>query len=252
MSMDFIEESLSRKRDIPFFLFCAGGGRMGTTAAEAAKALGASVVVADPAPHCLARGRADVVLERISEVDPELGGRIQLLPADAAASLLELMRQCPPHLIVPATEGHFAAKLAVAHLGRKEVKVAPCTTLLRRVAAALPTEVVLLVDEKNAVLVTSYMPSGIMCKEDCEQPILCPVLGRKNERPMHELVREKLSREAGRSTVLITTDLGGVGALKAAEVQSMLAQLDPLVKGDSYALATSCRCHSIANIFEIV
>ena len=34
MSMDFIEESLSRKRDIPFFLFCAGGGRMGTKAAD--------------------------------------------------------------------------------------------------------------------------------------------------------------------------------------------------------------------------
>ena len=252
MRMDFTDRGFGEKRSLPLLIFCAGGGRMGTRGAEAAKALGACIVVADPAPNCLARSRADVVLEKTSDVDPKLDGKIQLVPTDAVECLLELMEKSLPQLIVPATEGHFAARLAVAHLARRNVMAVPCTKLLKKVAAAFPPEVVLLADEKNAVLVTSYMPSGIMCQDDCAQPALCSVLGRKRERPMHQLMEERFSEEIGRSAVLITNDLGGVGVLQGDEVQCLLAQMDSMVKGDVFALATSCRCHGIANFLLII
>jgi hypothetical protein len=224
---------------------------MGVKAAEAAKTLGASVVIVDPNSLCLARESADVVLSDTPSIDPHLGGKTQLLPGDAISTLLELMVNDPPDLVVPAGGGHFAARLAMEYARKRGKSLAPDPLLMERLADFLPTEVVQLRDVSNALLITSHMPSGFVCVIGCHRPPRCPVTGRKIHPPMNEILNKALSY-ADRSTLLVTQEMGEVGVLASSDLNAMFETIDDLYNRETYGVATTCSCHGVTNLFSVV
>lgn len=238
---------LSGPRARPAFVFCAGGGAIGTAAAGTARSLGMSVAVMDIDPDCLASRSDDVEVITLSEVDPERIGSIQFVVGDSVGGLLRLCETRVPDLIVPAMSGHFAARVAVEFLARRGARAVPCTSLLDRTARRLPPGKILSRDEANAVLVVSNMPAGGTCEPSCSQPRKCPVTGEIHKAPMHELIGSIISEEADRSTVLAVGTLGEIGVIQGPDLHNMLGRLEPLGDGPTFALATACKCHGIVN-----
>lgn len=238
---------LSGPRARPAFVFCAGGGAIGTAAAGTARSLGMSVAVMDIDPDCLAARSEGVEVTTLSEVDPELTGSIQFVVGDSVGGLLRQCETRAPDLIVPAMSGHFAARVAVESLARRGTRAVPCTSLLDRTARRLPPDKILSRDEANAVLVVSNMPGRGTCEPGCSQPRKCPVTGETRKAPMHELIGSIIAEEANRSTVLAVGTLGEIGVIQGPDLQNMLGRLGSLGNGPTFALATACKCHGIVN-----
>ena len=110
-----------------------------------------------------------------------------------------------------------------------------------------PKEKLLSYDKDDAVLVASMAPAGRMCELECSQPRKCPATGRNRGAQMHDLIRSIVAEEADRSTVLTTGMLGTTGVISGADLLGMFRQLEELGEKDTFALATSCKCHGIVN-----
>lgn len=219
----------------------------GTAAAVTARSLGMSTVVIDPRPDCLIGSSHGVEVTTLPEVDPKRTGEIQLVIGGSVDGLLRLCETRVPDIVVPAMGGHFAARVAVAFGKQKGADLMPCPSLLDRVVQRFPKEKVLSCDAGNAMLVASMMPAGGMCELDCSQPRKCPVTGQNRTVPMHDLIRAAVAEEADRFTVLRTRTLGTTGVIAGADLLGMFKQLKEFGKKDTFAVATSCKCHGIVN-----
>jgi len=225
-----------------------GGGRFGTTAAIEARMRGDRALVVDRDPGCMARG----IAKEASDPDAVLrAGRGEVLfrQGDGAAALLDLMERWVPDLVVPAAPGHLAALLAVERGRRAARPLAPAPELAALVRERLPPRSVALIDEANAVVVTSFMGEG-RCVDGCAQDALCPVTGERHDRPMHELIRTALEGAADRSVVLISSATGTVGGLAGGDLGEMLRTVDRTGDGEAVAIATACRCHGVINLLR--
>ena len=116
----------------------------------------------------------------------------------------------------------------------------------------LPPRSVLISDDRLGVIVTSHMPEGRMCREDCEQPQICPVSGIPILSPMYRSITEALSGSVDRHFVLTTAGTGQFGGIEGSELKLMLASLDDLEEGATCGIATACRCHGIINLFQVL
>lgn len=231
----------------PTFVFCAGGGAVGTAGANTALSQGMSVVVMDTRPDCQACQSDNVDVTTLSAVDPERTDVIQFVVGDSVDGLLQLCRTRVPDLVIPAIGGHFAARVAVEYLSQRDTKIVPCPPLLDRMVRRFPEDELLSRDEANAVLVASMMPAGGTCETDCPQPRMCPVTGRYRRIPMHELIGSIVAEETDRSVVLTVGTLGSVGVIAGSDLLGMFRQLEGLGERDTFAIATSCKCHGIVN-----
>ncbi|MFP4197638.1 MAG: hypothetical protein ACLFS6_08330 [Methanomassiliicoccales archaeon] len=225
----------------------AGGGELGSQAARAVLREGREVTVVDEDEGCEAGALANRVIRSVDDHGP--GGGVQLLIGDAFRSTLALMRRTEVDLLVPAVPGHLAGRLVMLHLLDHGCKLEPTPQLLRSMASVIPSRLIHLEDPENGLLATSYMVSG-RCRPGCEQPPRCPETGEVRERPMHELLREAMTWAVSRHEVLVPETIGGVGCLRGEQVRALLENAARLRKGETFGVATSCRCHGIVNLFR--
>jgi hypothetical protein len=175
---------------------------------------------------------------------------VLFLLGDGVRTLADILDEWTPDLVVPAAPGHLAALAALERGHRRYRELVPAPNLLAPVSERLPPRAVCLTDERNAVLVTSFMGDGL-CVEDCPQPTACPVTGRANAVPMHELLDAALELAVDRHAVLSTAGPGSVGGLRGSDLVAMLAMVDEAGAGDTIGIATSCRCHGVVNLLCI-
>jgi hypothetical protein len=230
---------------------CVGGGSIGTKAARAALEMGCAVLLVDERPDCLAAPLARTTHSSIDAVPLGRRGEAHLLLGDATPTLLDILEQAVPDMVVPAVRGHFAALLAREYVARSGGALIPERELLRESLLSIPGEKVILSDEKEGVLMLSHMPEGRECNPNCSQPGRCPVTGKWHEVPMHSLIARALAGKGERHIVLVTESMGRVGLLRGQQLLSMLSGLDTMSKGDRAAIATTCGCHGIINFLRL-
>ena len=225
----------------------AGGGELGSQAARATLREGRQVTVIDKDEGCEAAARSHRVIRSVDDHEP--GGGIELLIGDAFPSVLALMRRTKVDLLVPAVPGHLAGRLVMLYLMGQGQDLEPAPQLLRSMASVIPSHLIHLEDPESGLLATSYMVSG-RCRPGCEQPSRCPDTGEVRERPMYELLREAMAWTVSRHEVLVPETMGGVGCLRGEQVKALMESAGRLRKGQTFGVATSCRCHGIVNLFR--
>jgi hypothetical protein len=231
---------------------CVGGGRVGSQAAIDARGRGDRALVIDVDRGCLASRKADRKVDSADALLDAKPGEIVFLRGDGIASLLSTMDTWTPDLVVPASSGHMAAKLAVESLEGKGRIVAPAGRQhLLKVEKSLPRYPFVLSDPKNGVIVTSHMAEGSLCLDGCDQPATCPVSGVSFSVPMHRSLQEALERSVDRHFVLSTTGAGVFGAIPGENIKEMLASLESLKNRETCGIATACRCHGFVNLLQL-
>ncbi len=236
-------------------VFIAGGGAFGSRALnDVCKTMrGARVLVADVDESCPARGLVDAVL-REGELSEEglKAFESMLVVGDAAKVLSKALRMgFKPEVVVPAIPKHFAADFLRRELEAQGRRVSPKPLALEEALRSFPRDLVLGASAESAMFTSSYMPPRSKCNVPCSQPSVCPVTGRFKPRPMFELMRVAL-RSADAALVLETKRMGDFsGGFYFDELWGFVKEVGA-VRGDlTLAVATACRCHGVANFFEV-
>ncbi|MDF2956243.1 MAG: hypothetical protein OD815_001859 [Candidatus Alkanophagales archaeon MCA70_species_2] len=236
---------------------CAGGGFFGAKAVHLAKIRGAKVLVLDVDAECEAvrQELCSSIHDSFALRSVPSAGDAVLIVGDAIETMLRILEALTPSVIVPAVQGHFFGKLVKAWLERRNVKVRAASEHLKDVLCGIPRRLVLLCDERDAVVVTSYMPSGEVCKAGCVQPEICPVTKVRKPAPMFRLLEFALDACGFESFVLRSELLdGGVGGVRGeAVVRTLdaLRRLEAELSMRVLAVATACACHGILNLFSL-
>jgi hypothetical protein len=234
-------------------VFVMGGGNFGTKALQYLKAEGAKVLVADLNPDCMAKSEVTVQAAGLDVADSLVDGQTAFLVGDAVELLLALLETKVPDLVVTAIPGNAAAKVVESWLSKRGYKLEPYRTVIPRVLENIPKSLVSFVDEDSAVIVVSYMPSHMRCRENCMPPKdFCASTGRPKLASMDKLLRFSVYNLTDASTILRSRQLtGGLGAIDGKELYSLLKRLETLHKTFTLAIGTACDCHGILNLTKI-
>ncbi len=233
----------------------AGGGKYGSGALKYfLKQPDWKVVICDEDSHCQASTLVKTKVELA-----ELGSHIQirdptLLIADAVEAAVRFLTDgIVPKMILPCVPFHFAAKVLTGYMVSKGLHIQPTFEPLRHAFEKAQLEgVEYKLNQKNALAVASKMPFNLQCAPGCQQPRVCPVTGRRLSKPMYQLVNETLN-EAKVDIVkvlrsrLIAPNIGGFSGEELKQILNLCVESVPC----TIAIATSCDCHAVANVFRI-
>jgi len=234
-------------------VFVMGGGKFGTKALKYLKAKRCKVLVADVNPDCMAKSEITVQAADLNVTDSLVDGQAAFLVGDAVELLLALLETKVPDLVVTAIPGNAAAKVVAGWLSKRGYKLEPYRTAIPRVLDNIPKSLVSFVDEDSAVIVVSYMPSHMRCREDCMPPKdFCASTGRPKLASMDKLLKFSVYNHTDASTIFRSRQLtGGLGAIDGKELYSLLKRLDSLHKTFTLAVGTACDCHGILNLTKV-
>ena len=232
----------------------AGGGHFGVRAAKHAKESHARVAIVDINPKCAAAEYADRTLwaHEKRALDIPKGSAV-LFIQDAVDFILDLLRLTTPDYIVPAVPGHLAGRVVEKCLKSKGFCPSSASSAARRIASALPQGIVLNTNEANGIIVTSYMQRDLVCKVPCSQPgDRCPTTGRVKAGPMHHVLSKALVGNVDLSRVLVSRLVSSeAGCFRGADLASLLADAGHFNPPYTLAVATSCECHGVLNLFSV-
>ncbi len=234
-------------------VFVMGGGNFGTKALKYLKAKAAKVLVADINPYCMAKSEVTIQAAGLDVADSLVDGQAAFLVGDAVELLLSLLETKVPDLVVTAIPGNAAAKVVESWLSKLGYKLEPYRTVIPRVLENIPKSLVSFVDEDSAVIVVSYMPSHMRCRENCMPPKdFCASTGRPKLTSMDKLLKFSVYNLMDTSTIFRSRQLtGGLGAIDGKELYSLLKRLDNLNKPYTLAIGTACDCHGILNLTKV-
>jgi len=234
-------------------VFVMGGGNFGTKALKYLKAEDAKVLVADVNPDCMAKSEVTVQAADLDVADSLVDGQAAFLVGDAVDFLLSLLGTKVPDLVVTAIPGNAAAKVVAGWLSKLGYKLEPYRTVIPRVLENIPKSLVSFVDEDSAVIVVSYMPSHMRCRENCMPPKdFCASTGRPKLTSMDKLLEFSVYNLTDMSEILRSRQLtGGLGAIDGRELFSILKRLENLHKTYTLAIGTACDCHGILNLTKV-
>jgi len=234
-------------------VFVMGGGNFGTRALKYLKAKRCKVLVADVNPDCMAKSEVTVQAAGLDVADSLVDGQAAFLVGDAVELLLNLLETKVPDLVVTAIPGNATAKVVESWLSKLGYKLEPYRTVIPRVLENIPKSLVSFVDEDSAVIVVSYMPSHMRCRENCMPPKdFCASTGRPKLTSMDKLLQFSVYNLMDTSTIFRSRQLtGGLGAIDGKELHSLLKRLDNLHKPYTLAIGTACDCHGILNLTKV-
>lgn len=234
-------------------VFVMGGGNFGTKALKYLKAKRCKVLVADVNPYCMAKSEVTIQAAGLDVADSLVDGQAAFLVGDAVEILLPLLETKVPDLVVTAIPGNAAAKVVESWLSKLGYKLEPYRTVIPRVLENIPKSLVSFVDEDSAVIVVSYMPSHMRCRENCMPPKdFCASTGRPKLTSMDKLLQFSVYNLMDTATIFRSRQLtGGLGAIDGKELYSLLKRLDNLNKPYTLAIGTACDCHGILNLTKV-
>jgi hypothetical protein len=233
----------------------AGGGKYGSGALKYfLKQRDWKVVVCDQDSHSLASALVKTKVEFA-----KLGHPIQirdptLIIADAVEVAVRFLTDgIVPKIIIPCVPFHFAGKVLTSYMTSKGLHVRPSFELLEQAfEEARLVGIEYKLNQENALVVASKMPFNMQCAPGCQQPSACPVTGRKLSKPMYQLMNETLNHakvdivKVLRSR-LIARNIGGFSGEELKQTIDLCVKSKPC----TIAIATSCGCHAVANVFRI-
>jgi len=234
-------------------VFVMGGGKFGTNALKYLKAKGAKVLVADVNPECMAKSEITVQAADLDVTDILADGQAAFLVGDAVDLLLALMDAKVPDMVVTAIPGNAVAKVVAGWLSKRGYRLEPYRTVIPKVLENMPKSLVSFVDEDSAVIVVSYMPSHMRCRENCMPPKdFCASTGRPKLTSMDKLLEFSIYNLTDASAIFRSRQLtGGLGAIDGKELYSLLKRLETLRKTFTLAIGTACDCHGILNLTKV-
>jgi hypothetical protein len=235
-------------------VFVMGGGKFGTNALRILRAKGAKVLVVDVNPGCMARSEVDFQADGLDACGSLADGQAAFLVGDAVDLLAALLETKVPELVVTAIPGNAVAKVVESWLSRRGIKLEPYRKAVPQVLENIPKSLVLFVDEDSGVIVVSYMPSGMRCRENCMPPKdVCALTGRPKLASMDKLLEFSVYDLTDVSGILWSRQLtGGLGAISGKELRSLLKQLEGLHEPCTLAIGTACDCHGILKLAKII
>lgn len=233
-------------------IFVAGGGFYGATAVSKLKNRD-TVVVVDVDRECHAKAYVECIAENLDEV---LSGRCRsaLVVEDAVKVFLDLVNKgFVPDVVVPAIPRHLAGEVTYRFLKLRGCNIKYYTSSLDEVIEIFKNfGAEVKVDTANGVIIASYMPFNLRCRQGCSEPQVCPITGKVKTVPLHNLIKLALSRAADKVIVLESKFVvEGIGGFSGYELADVLKDLASLCKGSLVAIATACACHGIANLFVL-
>ena len=230
-------------------LVCLGGGYFGTKAAKLGKECKARTLIIDTNPDCSAREIADAVVTKQETIK---AGHVSLIVGDAMEILFAILEGEVPQWISPAAPGHSLGKLVKSWLMVNGLKVASGGDLLTEVLTGLPGRLVLNVDKRSGILISSYMANGLRCKTDCSQLGICPVTKCNIPAPMYKLLEFSAFESVDYYKIFVSYQFGGgAGGVPGSEVKMTLKYLTSLTPPYSLAIGISCGCHGIVSLFKV-
>jgi len=234
-------------------VFVMGGGKFGTRALKYLKAKGSKVLVADVNADCMAKAEVTVQATGLDITDSLVDGQTAFLVGDAVELLLLLLETKVPDLVVTAIPGNAVAKVVESWLAKRGYRLEPYRTVVPRILENIPKSLVSFVDEDSAVIVVSYMPSHMRCRENCMPPKdFCASTGRPKLTSMDKLLEFSVYNLTDASTIFRSRQLtGGLGAIDGKKLHSLLKQLGSLHKTFTLAVGTACDCHGILNLKKV-
>ena len=234
-------------------VFVMGGGKFGTNALRHLKAMGAKVLVVDVNPDCMACSEIDVQADGLDICDFLVDGQAAFLVADAVQLLADMLESRVPDLVVTAMPGNAVAKVVEVYLAKRGFKLEPHRKAVPEVLENIPESLVSVVDEDSGVIVVSYMPSHMCCRENCVPPKdVCALTGRPKLASMNRLLEFAVYNHTEVSAILISRQLtGGLGAIAGKDLNSLLKRLNGLEIPYTLAVGTACDCHGILKLTKV-
>jgi hypothetical protein len=235
--------------------FIAGGGKYGSGALKYfMKNQSWNVVVCDEDEHCQASALVEDAIKLDQTGSAPRIRKPTLLVGSAVDGLVQFLSYgVIPEIVIPCVPFHFAAKVLTLYLTRKGLSVKPSSEDLKLAfESANLKEIDYRVDEDYALVVVSKMPFNLQCLSGCNEPEICPVTKRRLLRPMYALMADTLAKGKVDFVMvlrswLMAPNIGGFSGDELKQTLDLCIQQEPC----TIALATSCSCHAVANIFEI-
>jgi hypothetical protein len=234
-------------------VFIMGGGKFGTKALRYLKGNGAKVLVVDLNPFCKASSEVDILGKDLDVLDSLGDGQAVFLIDDAVDLLVALLETKVPDMVVTAIPGNAVAKVVETWLAKRDLKLEPYLEVLPKVLENIPESLVSLVDYVCGVIVVSYMPSNIRCRENC-MPLknVCASTGRPKIASMDKLLEFSVHSHMDVSGILCSTQLtGGLGAVDGNDLNSLLKRLSNIKSPCTLAIGIACDCHGILRLIKI-
>ena len=207
-----------------------GGGKYGAKACRYFKEQMARVMLVDNDPECQAR-------EIVTSED---------FFVKDAKDAWELALRIKPDFTVPTHPGHTFGKWLAECLRLK-----PFPESLSKVVERLPKSLVLGCDEANATLISSYMPKGKLCREDCPPSrSMCTLTHEPRPAPLYRLLEYSIFElfDCGRIFATETVAVG-IGAIKTTDILAFMRQIEA-VKPKTLAVGIACECHGALSLFK--
>ena len=235
-------------------VFIMGGGKFGTNALKYMQDRSAKVVVADVNPECLASSEVDFVSDKLDVFGSLESGQSALVVGDAVELLLAVLKRYVLDLVVTAIQGNAVARAVELYVSNKGMKFEPYRDAVSEVLKNIPESLVSFADKESGVIVGSYMPSDLLCRENCVPPRgVCAVTGRPKLATMDRLLVFSVFGLTDMSGVLVSKELtgGGLGAIEGKDINALLRKLDKISGPCTLAVGTACECHGVLNLAKI-
>ena len=232
--------------------FVMGGGKFGTNALKYLKDNGATVLVVDLDSNCKAISEVDIFGKDLNVLNILNPGQSAFLVGDAGELLVSLLDTVIPELIVTAIPGNSIARVIKFWLAKCNIELKPYSVIVQKVLKNIPQSLVLFVDEPLGIIVTSYMPSNMRCKENCMPPMNCCALtGRPKFASMTKILEFSVFENTDIYEILNSQQLtGGLGAINGNDLVNLLKKLNNIRKSTTLAIGVACNCHGILNFYE--
>lgn len=235
--------------------FVAGGGKYGSGALTYfMKEPDWNVIICDEDRECQASKLVRTIVELKALGNPSKIRYPLMMVGDAAEALIRFFADgIVPEIIVPCVPVHFAAKVLTGYLASLGLSVQPDARSLTIGFERVPLEEAeFALSENDALALASKMPFNMRCASGCSQPERCPVTGRPLAKAMYELITATLNN-TGADIVkvlrshLLAPNIGGFSGKELRQTVDLCIGKKPC----TLALATSCSCHAVANVFKI-
>ena len=230
-----------------------GGGKFGTEALRYLKANGAKVLVVDLNPTCKVKNEADIETATVNVRGTLKNGQAAFLVGDAVEHLLEILEVDVPDWVVTAIPSNAIAKVVATWLYKAGYKLEQYQDIIQQVLSNIPESLVSCVNKESAVIVVSYMPPKMQCRENCMPPKdFCASTGRPKLASMDKLLNFSVYNLTNLSVILKSEQLtGGLGAINGGQLFSRLKKLENRRESFTLAVGTACDCHGIINLFKV-
>lgn len=233
--------------------FVMGGGKFGTNAVKYLKDKGVRVLVVDLKPDCLVKSEQVIQAESLDICDVLVDGQAAFFVGEAVNVLLALLKNTVPDLVVTAIPGNAVGKVVKNWLAEHDIKFQPYRKVVPQVLDNIPKSMLLFVDKKTGVIVVSYMPANLKCREKCMPPKdVCALTGRPKIATIDQILGFSVYNLVDVSGILVSKQLTcGLGAISGKKLQSILTKLKDIDKPCTLAVGTACDCHGVLNFAKI-